>query len=60
MHKFEKWAFKKDPTINNSIHEHHFTDDYIVDLTDIGYKVAFGLINSETGQSLNDPNFVVI
>jgi hypothetical protein len=36
----------------------NFPNDYKVNLTDIGFKIAFGVNDYSTGVPLDDPNFV--
>jgi hypothetical protein len=48
----------QNPTINQATIQNQYDKDYKVNLTDIGFKIAFGVNDYTHGNPLDDPDYV--
>lgn len=56
--KFTKWLRQKQPMINTYDAVNHFDSKHEVDLNQLGFKLAFGVVDYRTGSPLQDESFV--
>jgi len=48
----------KTPIYTSHLFKNYFLKSHEVNLTDLGFKIAFGVNDYATGKPLDDPNFV--
>jgi hypothetical protein len=52
--KFQTWIYVTNPSVELAVFEDFYETMYEVNLTDIGFKFAFGVNDYKTGQPLDD------
>ena len=56
--KFQMLIYFQNPQIGQAVLKTYFDIDYKVNLTDLGFKIAFGVNDYKNGSVLDDPNYV--
>ncbi len=49
---------KSNPQININVDKNHYHADELLDLNELGFKIAFGLYDYWTYKDIDDPNYI--
>ena len=58
LKRFQTWVYVTNPSVELATYQNFYEPKYEVNLTDIGFKIAFGVNDYKSGKPLDDPNFV--